>query len=811
MKSPENINRFKAYDLRVMSLLKSPAFIDSPKPDLSWKIESGQTGFCQVAYHIKAASSPELLMTTPDLWDSGRVESSESLHVKWGGEELRSRTRCYWTVSVWDENGKQSEADENGLFEVALLNNSDWNAKWIYSRENNSNCSSPCPYFRREFEIRKEICAARLYISARGLFEVAINGERIGNDYFVPGWTDFSQQIQYMSYDVTKQLKAGGNAIGVILGDGWYCGYLTNTRRRNIYGKYPELLAQLELLYSDGSKEKIVSDNAWKTCTGPIFYSDIYDGEMYDARYEMPGWDEPGFDESNWQPVQLGTCAADSPALEQKCCPPVRRIMELKPVRILNPQKDIYIWDFGQNISGWVKLRLKGHSGFLCTLKFGEMLNPDGSLYNLNYRSARSTDYFICRGPVEEMSPWWEPHFTFHGFRYAQIDGIQYFTGSIDDIEAIAVVIHSDLEMTGDFECGLPKVNKLFHNIQWSQRDNFLEIPTDCPQRDERLGWTGDAGVFIKTACFNMNVDAFFRKWMRDFREAQRDDGAGPCCVPALLSFGYGAAGWSDAIVIIPYMIYQRYGDIRVLRENYMAMKKWIDYQNNTSNDLVRPKTPFGDWLTLDSQETPSNFIGTAYFAFTANLLAAIAGILDKTEDAVNYCKLFQAIKHRFQQEFLDAEGLLKIRNQTSCVLAIEFDLLTTEQRLKNGILLKRLISRNRDKLNTGFLGTAYLLSALTKANQSQTAYDLLLQEEYPSWLFSVNQGATTIWERWNSYSHKNGFGDVTMNSFNHYAYGAVAAWMTSVAGGIDYSTPGEGKSSLPPILITVYDMSTPH
>ena len=792
MKLQENNPSFNAYDLRVMATLRSPAFIDSPAPELSWKIASTRTGFQQIAYRIKAASSVALLLNAPDLWDSGRVESGQTLMVEWRGRQLRSRQKCYWQVMVWDDFGTCSDASEIGTFEVALLDNSEWHANWIHSGESKPNYSCPCPYFRREFQVTERVDTARLYVSARGLFEASINGARVGDDQFVPGWTDFRQQLQFLSYDVTELIKAGHNAIGAVIGDGWYCGNLTNQRRRDFYGKHPELLMQLELIYADGHCEVISTDGTWKCTTGPILYSDIYDGEMYDARLEMPGWNQAEFDDAAWHPVLVGDTAQNSPPLVPKACPPVRRIMELQPVKILNPQKDIYIWDFGQNISGRIKMRVKGHPGFLCTIRFGEMLNPDGSLYNLNYRGARSTDYYICRGPIEEKSAWWEPHFTFHGFRYAQIDGFQYFTGLLDDIEVVAVVLHSDLDVTGDWQCGVQPVNQLYRNILWSQRSNFLEIPTDCPQRDERLGWTGDAGIFIDTACHNMNVDGFFRKWMRDLRESQRDDGAGPCCAPCVLPFGYGAAGWSDALVIIPYAIYRHYGDVRILRENYPAMKKWIDYQSATSNSLLRPDTSFGDWLAADPVKTPSSLIGTAYFAYTSRLFATVAAILKKDDEAKHYRQLSNEVCVKFKQKFLDADGLLNVKNQTSCALAIALELLDDEQLAKNGELLRTLVVQNGGRLSTGFIGTAWLLPALSRAGQSETAYDLLLQDAYPSWLYSVNQGATTVWERWNSYSHEHGFGNVNMNSFNHYAYGAVASWMTSWAGGIGYNSQAE-------------------
>ena len=790
MKSSHASQSFRPCDLRVMSLLKGFSFIMEPRPVLSWKTVAGPAGHRQSAYRVCAASEKSLLQAgQPDLWDSGRVESESSLYIEWGGADLPSRRHVCWQVTVWDENGLESAPSEIAEFETALLENREWNARWIHFDGNNPAYSAPCPYFRREFSCGGEIARARLYVTARGLFEARINGRRVGDDYFVPGWTDFSQQIQYLSYDVTPYLKRGANTIGAILGDGWYCGYLSG-RLRNRYGLYPELLARLEIVYQDGTLEAVTTGNGWKTATGPILYSDIYDGEMYDASLEMHGWDQCGFDDSAWRDAVIGEDAAESPVLVQKCCLPVRKIMELPAVKLLHPRPDVCIWDFGQNISGWVRIRAKAYSGRLFTIRFGEMLNQDGTLYTLNYRSARSTDYFTACGPVEEEFTW-EPRFTFHGFRYAQVDGFQ-FSGSQDPIEVTAVVLHSELETTGSFECGQPKVNQLYSNICWGQRDNFLEIPTDCPQRDERLGWTGDAEVFCAAAAFNMNVAAFFQKWLRDQREAQFENGSGAHIAPNILGPRSGdSPAWADALVICPWTMYQRYGDRRFLTENYDSMKRWIAFQKATSNHLIRPNIGFGDWLALDKIDTPRSLIGTAYFAYTSRLVGQIADILGKKSEAVDFMTLADEVRKAFQHEFVGPDGFMKIQNQTSCVLALHFNLLTPEQREKQIALLERLIRDNGNRLTTGFVGTASLMLALTASGLTSVAYDLLLQEEYPSWLFSVNQGATTIWERWNSFTLKDGFGDVNMNSFNHYAYGAVADWMAAVAGGISYAVPG--------------------
>ena len=774
---------FKAVDLRANGLT-GKITLGSDHPEFSWRMQ-GAPGSMQSAWRIQAASAPEKL-DRPDLWDSDWVLSGLSTGIPWGGGPLGSRQHVFWRVLLRDTAGGTSEASETAEFELALLKNSDWQAKWIWFDGNNPSCPAPCPYFRREFTLEKPLARAVLYITARGLFEAWINGKRVGNDHFVPGWTDFHKQIQYLSYDVTELLADGVNTAGAILGDGWYSGYLSG-RRRNTYGDHPELLFQLELTYADGTAGTVLSDENWKCATGPILASDIYDGEQYDARLEMPGWNKSGFDDSSWRAARVGGSAAESAPLVRKCCLPVRRIMELKPVRVLNPQKDIYIWDFGQNITGRMKIRLKGYPGRLYSFHFGEMLNPDGTLYNLNYRSAKSIDYYTCTGPLEQTVEW-EPLFTFHGFRYLQINGFQYSGAKMEEIDVRAVVLHSELTVTGSFRCGSEKVNQLYSNVCWGQRDNFLEIPTDCPQRDERLGWTGDADVFAGAAAFNMDVEAFFHKWLRDLREAQREDGAVSSIVPNLFESGFAAAVWADAAVRCPWIIYQRYGSRSILEECFESMKRWVDFQKNTADEqLIRPATSFGDWLALSAVETPSELIGTVMFAETSRIVGRAAEILGRPDEAAQYRSLSQKVKEAFRTRFLDENGLLTVKSQTACVLALQFEMLTPEQTVRNADLLVELIRSNGGRLSTGFVGTAWLNQSLSRTGHSDTACDLLLQEEYPSWLFSVCQGATTIWERWNSYTIKDGFGNVNMNSFNHYAYGAVAEWMAASPGGIRF------------------------
>ncbi|MBR2345021.1 MAG: family 78 glycoside hydrolase catalytic domain [Lentisphaeria bacterium] len=763
---------------------KPGEFVITSQPEFSWQMRSARHGAAQSAYRIVTRSSDGEV-----IWDSGKVADSYSAAIPWHGRELRSREKGTWTLEVWDDAGRK-EATLPIPFEVTLLDNSDWKAQWISFDGNNPSVSAPCPYFRKKFTLEEKPVQARLYITARGLFEAYINGKKAGEDRFVPGWSNFNKHIQFLTYDVTGLCQAGDNLLGAILGEGWYCGC---GRRKNFYGDRPELLAQLELTFADGSVKKVLSGRNWKCTTGPFLYSDIYDGEFYDARLEIPGWDMPAFDDRKWRAATVGESAVKSPRLLPKRGEPVREIMTLKPVDILHPRQDVWIWDFGQNISGYLRIKIGGSRGRLYTLRFGEMLYDDNTLYNLNYRGARSTD-FVVMGNEPVMD--YEPKFTFHGFRYAQIDGFQFSNTdfSVKDMEVEAVVLYSCLEENGIFECGNEKLNRLYQNTLWSQRDNFFELPTDCPQRDERLGWTGDAQVFAGAACCSMNTLNFFRKYMHDVRDTQRNDGAIASIAPDILGYSFGAAGWADAITIIPWVMYCRYGSTEILKENFAAMEKWVNFQKNSSNGLIRPKTFYGDHLNFSPVETPSELLGTAYFYNSASLLSKIAAILGKKQKSVIYSELAQQVYEAYRAKYVDKDGMVNIHSQTALAISLHFGLIPDADRRKNRDLLVKLISGNGNRLTTGFLGTACLNTALSANGATATALDLYLQEAFPSWLFPVNQGATTIWERWNSYTLKDGFGNVNMNSFNHYAYGAVHEWVVDTVCGIRLTSPG-GKN----------------
>ena len=677
---------------------------------------------------------------------------------------------------------------------MGLLARSDWQAQWIGAPfYGGPRTSSPAPYLRKDRSLQKPVMSARLYATAIGLYEFYINGSRVGDSVLTPGWTDYCKHSQYQTYDVTELLRSGPNVFGAILGDGWGVGHIAWVGRQR-YADQPQLLAQIVLTYSDGSTEIIATDASWKVTSGPILESDLLMGESYDARRELKGWANPGYNDDSWRSVE--TFADSRTALVATNGPTVRRQEALQPEEIrvipdfVNPR---WIFDMGQNMVGWIRLRVRGEKGTTITIRYAEALNPDGTLYTTNLRTARNTDHYTLKGDGEEV---WEPHFTFHGFRYVELLG---FPGTPDEETITGIVIHSEMPTTGTFDCSDPLINQLQHNIVWGQKGNFVDVPTDCPQRDERLGWTGDAQVFIRTAAFNQNVAGFFTKWTRDLEDAQFPDGAYPAVAPnpAAWSIGDGGPAWADAGVICPWTIYQCYDDVRLLEERYDSMRRFIEFLSQTSRDGVRCYAEykgwhgFGDWLALDGSDgreggTSKEIIGTAFFAYSTRLMEKIAGVLGKEEDAHYYESLSEKARDAFIQRFVNDDGTIQGETQTSYILALYFDLLPQELRRPAAAELVRNIQARENHLSTGFVGTPYINWVLSEMGHLDVAYTLLKQTTWPSWLYSVTQGATTIWERWDGWTHDKGFQDPSMNSFNHYAYGAVGAWMYSALGGID-------------------------
>ncbi|HOF93444.1 MAG TPA: family 78 glycoside hydrolase catalytic domain, partial [Bacteroidales bacterium] len=580
----------------------NPLGIANLNPRLSWRLDTEKENSLQTAYRIKVASTPEALKRNQLVWDSGVVSSDRSVFVEYQGPQSVSGQRLYWQVTVWDNQGNQATSGETAYWEMGLLTSGEWKAAWITPGwEEDTSQSNPCPFFRKEFDVKKRVAKARMYASALGLYELYLNGEKLGKDYFNPGWTTYSKRIQYQVYDLTALLKQGRNALGAIVGDGWYRGFFGFQGERNLYGDKAGLITQLEITYEDGSKEWILSDPSWKSGKGPLLKSEIYHGEFYDARLEIPGWAEPGFDDSKWEKVTI--LNQSNEVLVPTEGEPVRITETLKPVKKFVTPRGELVFDFGQNLVGWVRFRLKGERGQTIVLHHAEVLDQEGNFYTDNLRVAKAEDVYIFKGEgIEE----YEPRFTFHGFRYLRVSE---YPGeiSLDDVEGR--VVHSDMEKIGEFECSDPLINRLQQNIQWGLRGNFLDVPTDCPQRDERMGWTGDAQAFAPTACFNMNTGAFFTKWMKDLQLDQKDDGNVPWVVPNVLeggggtgwSDGYGGTGWADAAVIVPWTVYQSYGDVQILENQYESMKAWVEYmiRHSGSRYIFDYGFHFGDWLSF--------------------------------------------------------------------------------------------------------------------------------------------------------------------------------------------------------------------
>jgi alpha-L-rhamnosidase len=772
---------------------EQPLGIDVRLPRLSWKLRSSQRGARQQAYRIVCAPSEDSLEATGELlWDSGRVASDQSHLVAYGGPALRSGQRVSWRVTVWDESGAEATSAP-AWWEMGLLERSDWQAHWLGAPlAGGAHTPSPAPYFRTAFHVDRPIAAARLYITAIGVYEASLNGARVGDDLLTPGWTDYNKRVQYQAYDLTDQVQQGDNVLGALLGDGWGAGHVGWGERQR-YVDRPRLLAQLQLRYQDGGTQTIVSDGSWRVTVGPILESDMLMGESYDARRGLGSWSRPGYDDGHWWPAEV--LDDTGAALVATNGPTVKRHEELRPVEVFNlgpHHGSRWRFDMGQNMVGWVRLRVRGQAGRTLRLRYAEVLNPDGTLYTTNLRAARNTDYYTATGDGEEV---WEPRFTFHGFRYVELLGLD---GPATAETLTGVVIHSDTPTTGQFECSDPLINQLQHNIEWGQKGNFVDVPTDCPQRDERLGWTGDAQVFVRTAAFNKDVAGFFTKWAQDVEDAQAPNGSYPAVAPnPQQASDDGGPAWGDAGIICPWTIYLCYGDTRILERHYESMQRFVAFLTETSRDGIRNYAEYsgwhgyGDWLALDGSSTnfggtSKELIGTAFYAYSTRLLGRVAGVLGKAADAERYEAHFREVREAFQKRFVTPGGLLAAQTQTAYVLALYFDLLPQELRATAAGEIVRDIRQRGNHLSTGFVGTPYLAFVLTEAGYLDVAYDLLRQKTWPSWLYSVTQGATTIWERWDGWTHDRGFQDPGMNSFNHYAYGAIGAWMYAVMAGID-------------------------
>jgi len=699
-------------------------------------------------------------------------ESEENMVVSIDGSWKASNVK----QDDWQRSGFDDSTWSNAK-EIAQMGDSPWGQP---SQE--GLVLPPPPYLRKSFVVNKPVKRAVVYASALGLYELHINGKRVGKDYFTPGWTDYTKRVYYQTYEVTDLLTQSGNTVGAILADGWYAGYIGFGKKREHYGSEPRLLVQLEIEYTDGTRQIVATDESWKAAYGPLFESDFLMGETYDGRKQIDDWCKYWFDDTGWNAVAV----TDRIEAKVQAYPgvTVQKVLQIDAKKIAEPKKDVYVFDMGQNFAGWVRLKASGQAGTKIVLRFAEMLNPDGTIYTTNLRAARCTDTYILKGAGEEI---WEPRFTYHGFRYVEVTG---YPGK-PALDAITgVVVQSDTPRVGFFECSNPMVNQLYHNIVWGQRSNFIEVPTDCPQRDERLGWTGDAQIFIRTATYNMDVSAFFTKWLVDLEDAQSPQGAFPDVAPRKVAMGDGTAAWGDAGVICPWTIYEVYGDKRVIKKHFESMKKWIDYLKTNSKGLLRPNKGYGDWVSIASN-TPKDVIATAYFAYSTRLLSKMAAALGRDDEAKEYEELFGQIRDAFNEAYVSGDARIKGDTQTCYLLGLYFDLLPADKRKQAADHLVERVEAKNWHLSTGFVGLSYLLPTLTETGHLDVAYRLLANDTFPSWGYSIKNGATTIWERWDGWTEEKGFQDPGMNSFNHYSFGSVGRWLFNTVAGIDTDGPG--------------------
>lgn len=801
-------------DLRVGEGFIEPLGYYEAEPRFSWRLSPDADDKRQSAYQIQVASSPERLKSQPDYWDSNKVFDIQTSWIDYAGKPLSSKTKVYWRVRTWDEKGEVSQWSHPASIELGLLSSAQWQGQWIGHPDtqlplNEGDAAQPSQdtlatpqYLRKTFAVEKPVKQARLYITAKGIFKPYINGVEVAPaDVMLPGWTPHHKRIESLTYDVTALLDEGQNALAASLAGGWYSMRVHNFVDREF--RVPaRLLAQLEITYMDGSTQVIASDDSWHaSINGPIRFASIYDGETYDQNMEMPGWNTVDYAVDDWSRT-ISEPIAQAIEISPKRHAPIRVTQQLPVVDIIPVSPGKVIFDFGQNMVGVPRFSLPVIAGQEVTVRYAEALHL-GEFYTDNYRSAKSMNRII---PSVSGTMQYEPTFTYHGYRYIEISGFDE-TKAPRKSWARAQIQHSDVKLHATFTSSHPKLNKLSENILWGLRSNFFDIPLDCPQRDERLGWTGDAQVFVTSSMYMSDVYGFWSAWLKSVREEQGPDGKIPLYIPFVEWINFASSGWGDAVTIIPWELYMMTGDETILADNYEMMQGWLNYHEKNSNEYISSMMTFGDWLQPYSAPKPKNrngqggnrgdtnfsLIGTAFYARSVELTMKAAEVLGKDTDVAALSELHTRIKAAFMGEYFDSE--LNLRNatatQTTYLLGLAFDLFPESKVPVAVAKLIDLIGVADNHLRTGFLGTPLLTQVLQEAGRSDLAYELLFKESYPSWFYSINNGATTTWERWNSYSIEEGFNPEGMNSLNHYAYGTVSRWFYEGILGITPASPG--------------------
>ena len=767
------------YDLQCENFI-SPIGISTDRPRFSWKLRSDMRGCAQCSYQIQLATDSDFESL---VWDSGRVAGDQSQLCEYKGEPLTADTRYFFRVRIEDNHREKSDWVQSA-FETGIFDHNDFRADFIASPLDKPEDSCGI-YFRHGFAVDGEVARAKAYVTALGMYDFHMNGSKVGDAYFAPGFLSYNKHLQVQAYDVTDMLRQGENVVGAVVGAGWYKGDLVWKDHRNFSGSKNALFVQLHITYKDGRKQVVMTGEDWQSGLGPITFSELYHGETYDANLADPNWCNTT---EGGHFVKCELIKFDKSVMCMQTGEFVREQGIIRPIEKIKTPAGETVFDFGQNMVGYVRVKVSGNKGDRVRLGFAEVLDKDGNFYTANMRSARNDINYILSGEGEEV---FQPHFTFQGFRYMRVIEFPGFAQS-ENFEG--VVLDSDMRTTGEFECSNELINRLVKNVQWGFKGNSVDVPTDCPQRDERLGWTGDAQVFIRTACFLRDTRAFYSKWLDDMACDQLENGGIPHVIPDVIKNGDSACGWADAATICPWTLYLCYGDKRELKKNYPMMKKWVEHVRSVANKGVYwdSGSHFGDWLALDAKEgsykgaTPNDLTATAYYAYSTLIMSKAAEVLGYSAESANYMRLHNDIVEFFKREFFTPNGRLAVPTQTAHVLALMFDLVPENAVQRTIDALVKLIETNDNHLTTGFLGTPYLCYALSRYGRTDVAIKLLMREEFPSWLYSVKQGATTIWEHWDGIKPDGSFWSDAMNSYNHYAYGCILDWIVETLAGIN-------------------------
>jgi alpha-L-rhamnosidase len=794
------------FDLK-SEYLPDPLGIVTPAPRFSWSLTSDHRNDKQTAYQVIVSSEPEIAQREiGDIWDSGPVETGQNSQILYAGEPLLSSVKYYWRIRWWDSGGRTSPYSRTAFFVTGLLKEKDWRAKWISKRERREYrtkgtvllgeyrgdyVQTHALYFRKKFTVRQGIRRALAYVCGLGYHELRLNGQKIGNQVLEPAQTDYSKIALYSTHDITDRISAE-NALGIIVGNGRHI--------KNFGYGHPKLIVQIELEYENFERERIISDETWKVSFGPLTENGIYSGERYDAREEQPGWDEAQFEDYSWGESAV---LVQGPPLAPHLLPPIRVVKTLQPLGFFNPRVGVFIYDFGQNFSGWTRLQVQGARGTAITLRYAELLHEDGSLNTATNQNAEATDVYILKGGGPEV---YEPRFTYHGFRYVELSG---YPGQPNLETLLGCFVHSDVSPAGDFRCSDGLINRIHQNILWGQLSNLMSIPTDCPQRDERHGWLADAHLAAEEAILNFDMAAFYTKYLEDIRLAQREDGSLPDLVPPYFSHLYPAdPAWSAAYVILAWQMYRYYEDRKVLEKHFQALKKYVDFLSSRADGaIIKNLGKYGDWCppgSIPPKRTPLELTSTWYFYHDTLIFSQIARVLGRVDDARTYSHRAEEIKDAFNRAFLGEDQYAAVRispvdrmpAQTSNILPLYLDMAPEGKKPK---ILERLlygIENDLDfHLNTGIIGTRYLFDVLTKNGYGHTAFRMVRQKSYPGYGYMIEEGATTLWERWEKIT---GGG---MNSHNHIMLGSVDAWLYGTIAGLTCLEPGWKKILAKPPL----------